>query len=166
MVGNNKMYTQWKSLQEKKKSLGQIHWFSITPETNYHKPMIKAAQICDYTILEVRNPNLVSLGWICVSRAVSFWKPLRRIASCLFQLVEAPWFIHSLAQGPFPPCSRELCSIFWFPLSLNPAFFSTVPPTLQWVSRLHAEYHNETKARHQQWAWDFLHNNHQRQKLS
>ena len=59
---------------------------------------------------------------------MSFWKPLRRIASCLFQLVEAPWFIHSLAQGPFPPCSRELCSIFSSPLSLNPAFFSTVPP--------------------------------------
>ena len=47
---------------EKKKGLGQIHWLSITPETNYHEPIIKAAQICNYTVLEVRNPNLVSRG--------------------------------------------------------------------------------------------------------
>lgn len=112
---------------EKKKGLGQIHWLSITPETNYHEPIIKAAQICNYTVLEVRNPNLVSRGWTRVSRAVSFWKPLGRIVSCLFQLVEAPWFIYSLAHGPFPPFSKELHSILSSPLSLTPAFFSTVP---------------------------------------
>lgn len=59
-------------------------------------------------------------GWTHVSRAVSFWKPWGGLFPAFSSLWEAPWFIYSLAHGPFPPFSKELRSILSHLLCLLP----------------------------------------------
>lgn len=134
-----------------KKGLGQIHWFllllkqiTMNKLSKQHRSVITQSWRSGIQTW-FHGAELMSAG-LCHSGSHP-----GRIVSCLFQLVELPGSIYSLAHGPFPPFQKELHSILSSSLCLLPLLsFQQFPSIPAMGLRLHAEYYSETKTRHQQ----------------